>query len=151
MGTRSITEVRSRWEGKENYKTNAVIYRHWDGYLDGHGQDLLNFLNNIHVVNGISSRNPEGRIANGPGRLASMLVNDLFLNGHDPDLIGEVSDMGQEYHYVVDVDFGMDGGTIKVTVYDGPMTAFGFGEECTNKIFSGSVAEYSDFLKKQEE
>ncbi len=151
MGTRCITEIRSRWEGKEEYKQLAVIYRHWDGYLSGHGQDLFNFLDSVKIINGIRG-NEKGRFANGPGRLAAMLVYDLHKDGHNPDLIGSVQDCGQEYHYVIDVDYGREGGTVSITVYDGPMTAFGLGgEDCTNKIFNGSIKEYGEFIKKEED
>ena len=122
MGTRCITVIRSRWGTDGDWSTNATIYRHWDGYLEGHGRWLHDFLKDLHVVNGIDSNMPE-RYANGPGRLAAMLVSELQADGHDPDLVPHGSIMGQEYHYQIDVTFG-DSGAVAITVFDGPMTAW---------------------------
>lgn len=152
MGTRCITEIRSRWN-EDEFKTHAVVYRHWDGYLEGHGKWLYEFLNSVDVVNGITvGKKYPKKIANGPGRLAAQMVYELQKDGHDPDLHTGNGPCGQEYHYVVDVEYGYDGGSLKVTVYDGPVTAFGEGgEDCTRPLFSGSVEEYGEFLKNHEE
>jgi hypothetical protein len=150
MGTRSITEVKTRWEDKE-FKTNAIIYRHWDGYLLGQGKDLFNFLDGLQVVNGISSNMPK-KYANGGGRLAAQLITQMQLDGYDPDLLPNTEPVGQEYHYIVNITQSMDGGTIRVIVYDGPITFFGMGgENCTDKIFEGSVDEFGAFIKNQED
>lgn len=149
MGTRSITEVRYRWEKMEEWKTNAIIYRHWDGYLDGHGQWLFRFLDGMSVVNGLTGNEPE-KHANGPGRLAGQIVAALVKDGHEPDLMGELSDCGQEYHYRVSVRYSSSGGDIELEVFDGPVTAFGHGgEQCTNPIFKGTVAEFGHYLANQ--
>lgn len=149
MSTRCITTVRSRWGNNPEWKTHANIYRHHDGYLEGgHGEWLYEFLRDLKVVNGLSGNEPP-RFANGPGRLAAMMVAELYRDDHGPDLVPDSGPRGQEYHYQVDIVFGFDGGTITVTVFDGPMTFFGGGgEECTNQIFSGTVAEYGEFLKQ---
>lgn len=146
MGTRSITQIRSKWETTDVYKDHCVIYRHWDGYLEGHGRYLYNFLKGINLVNGLTP-GQKRRVVNGPGRLAAALTHDLHKDGHDPDIIGSVADVGQEFHYVIDVDYGISGGTIKITVFDGPMTAFGLGgDECTNKIFIGTIEDFGRFI-----
>lgn len=148
MSTRCLTVVWSRWGYDGDWKTRAVIYRHHDGYLCGHGKWLFQFLDGLEVINGIPE-NPPPRFANGPGRLAGQLVTELQLAGHDPDLLGEVCACGQEYQYEIFVSFGMYGGTVKVAVYDGPMTAFGAGgDQFKNLIFSGTVKEYGDFLQQ---
>ena len=145
MGTRSITEVKSGWNGGAQ-ETNAIIYRHWDGYLSGHGEWLYNFLKDLEVINGIPG-NPPPRYANGPGRLAAMMVSELQNDGHNPDLLPDGTDCGQEYHYLVSVNFGRDGGMVTVTVFDGPMTFFGHGgEKCKNQIFDGTVEQFGKFL-----
>lgn len=149
MGTRCITEVRSKWDSNE-WETHAVIYRHWDGYLSEHGTWLYNFLNGMKIVNGIGGDMPP-KFANGPGRLAAMIVTQLQIDEYDPDLLPSVSDVGQEYHYRIDVECGAGGGDIIVTVFDGPMTAFGFGgENCNNQIFKGTVEEFGKFLEEKE-
>jgi len=143
MGTRSLTEIRTAWDKKEKPQTVAIIYRHWDGYPSGHGQDLYNFLNGLKIVNGIGGDMPK-RYANGPGRLASQLIAYLQDEGHDPNLIPTTDPCGQEFHYVIDAYYESP---LKITVYDGPMTAFGSGgEDCTNKIFEGSLSKFKRFI-----
>jgi len=50
MGTRSLTYV---YEGETPI---MCMYRQFDGYLEGHGQELANFLNELTVGNGIYGR-----------------------------------------------------------------------------------------------
>lgn len=152
MSTRSITTVRSKWTGEKDWETHANIYRHHDGYLEGQGAWLFEFLNGLKIINGIPG-NPPPRYANGPGRLAAQLVAALQDDDHSPDLLAsENPNAGQEYHYRIDVEFGPNGGTIKVAVFNGPMTFFGSGgEACTNLIFEGTVEEYGQFLKHETE
>lgn len=150
MGTRCLTEIRSNWEGGD-WETNTVIYRHWDGYPEGHGNTLLGYLANTIVTNGRRMGTPDdGKVrVNGPGRLAAYIVAAMIEDGHDPDIIGSdpVVDIGQEWHYRVNVAFGMDGGSVTVDVFSGPVTAFGHGgDECTNLQFSGTVEEYANWV-----
>jgi hypothetical protein len=56
MGTRSLTKVIQTWEddsGKKQRKPITCMYRQYDGYLDGHGQDLAKWLSGYTIVNGI--------------------------------------------------------------------------------------------------
>lgn len=147
MVTRSLTVVKSRWEGELEWENNVVIYRHWDGDLGGHGAWLAEFLDDIVVVNGIQIGRAPKRYANGPGRLAAMLVTKLQQDGHNPDLLGKVTACGQEYQYELYVQYGHSGGSIRVIVLDEPMTAF--GKECTNEIFNGTVDEYQTWIETQ--
>lgn len=150
MGTRSITVVSERWQADQEYKPVATIYRHWDGYPEGHGVDLASFLDGLVLVNGIGSDMPE-KFANGPGSLAAQLVSFLQEQGHNPNLCEHGSVMGQEYEYHVRCDYFGEN-AITVEVLDGPMTFFGMGgEECTNSVFKGTVAEYCAWVKKPAE
>ena len=47
MGTRSLTYV---YDGQTPI---MCMYRQYDGYLSGHGQELANFLNELTLGNGI--------------------------------------------------------------------------------------------------
>ena len=148
MGTRSVTVITSKWDSHQEKTHNATIYRHWDGYPTGHGRWLADFLSDVVVTNG---RVDKPKHFNGAGRLASGLVGALDADDHDPGLVPEDSVMGQEYEYHIHCDYGMDGGTLTVTVFDGPMTMFGGGgEDCTNEVFSGTVAEFGQFISKEE-
>lgn len=154
MGTRSITTVQSRWDSEGEYKVHATVYRHYDGYLSGHGAWLADFLKMIRVKNGISGDWDKARDVNGPGRLAARLVVDMYDNDLEPDLMPHNTDCGQEYHYQISVEFGVDwegaGAPVSVAVFDGPIVFFGCGgDECTNKIFDGSVEEFGEFVNSQ--
>jgi len=142
-----MTVVTHDWDGGD-IQHNATIYRHWDGYLGGHGRWLADFLKEVVVTNG-----EHGKLNhfNGPGRLASGIVSALQIDGHNPDLMDQGSVVGQEYEYRVHVNYGNAGGEIGVQVLDGPMTFFGGGgEECTNEVFSGTVDEFNAFVLASE-
>ena len=70
MGTRSLTKVIQTSEtsianednNNEVYKERKPItcmYRQYDGYLDGHGQELAEWLSGYTLVNGIPSDKSE--------------------------------------------------------------------------------------------
>lgn len=99
MGTRSIIHI------KDDKKTLATIYRQYDGYPTGMGEDIKGILNNgeVEILNGYggSSRIPSQ--FNGMGCLAAFLVGEL-----KDKKIGNVylypansKDMGEEYVYTL--------------------------------------------------
>lgn len=144
MGTRSITTVRSRWTPEGEYELHTCIYRHWDGYPSCHGHLLFETLDGIVVTNGkVDSK----RHINGPGRLAAHVIYSMQADGCEPDVSISVCDMGQEFHYQIDVDFYGEN-EISITVFDGPITMFGEGgDRCTEEIFKGTVTEFGEFCK----
>lgn len=96
MGTRCLTVFEDEW-GKEV----VVMYRQFDGYETGHGTDLWDFLRDMTLVNGLSSRNPP-KVANGMRCLAAQVV------AHFKDEPGGfylypagTRDCGEEYIYFV--------------------------------------------------
>ena len=66
MGTRSLTHI------IEDKKTLTTMYRQFDGYLSGHGNDLAEFLKDFKVVNGYSGDTT--KLANGMGCLTAQLI-----------------------------------------------------------------------------
>ena len=68
MGTRSLTYV---YEGETPI---MCMYRQFDGYLEGHGQELANFLNELTIGNGISGEPELFTFANGMGDLAAQMI-----------------------------------------------------------------------------
>lgn len=99
MVTRSITRI------QENGKTFLAIYRQYDGYLSGHGNDLAEFLADRTVVNGIRI-GTERQVFNGPGCLAAQLV--AFLKKDEYNKAGSIyivpadSD-SEEYDYNINL------------------------------------------------
>ena len=74
MGTRSLTFVYSESVKGERAEPIVNMYRQFDGYLSGHGQELANFLNELTVGNGISGKPELFNFANGMGCLAAQMI-----------------------------------------------------------------------------
>ena len=72
MGTRAATVfVDNEFETPTEL---CVLYRQFDGYLDGHGKELKEFLQGMQIVNGM--RGDEGsKYANGCGCLAAQVIS----------------------------------------------------------------------------
>ena len=97
MGTRSLTVFNNEMDNSEI----VVLYRQYDGYPTGHGRDLLSFLNNMEVVDGISNTEKR-RIANGMGCLSAQVVahlkeapGDFYLHS------AGTRDIGEEFIYTL--------------------------------------------------
>jgi hypothetical protein len=102
MGTRCLTFV---YDGD-----TAVInmYRQFDGYPEGHGQELSEFLLQFDaIVNGMAF-NESRKVANGMGCLAAQMIAH-FKKTPGSFYIHPVTDYdcGQEYEYHVYVDKGI--------------------------------------------
>jgi len=68
MGTRCLTYV---YDGENPI---MCMYRQYDGYLSGHGQELANFLNELTIGNGIAKFGDLFTYANGMGDLAAQMI-----------------------------------------------------------------------------
>jgi len=95
MGTRCLTVIRDRSE------EIAVLYRQYDGYPEGHGAELKEFLDGFKIVNGIPMAY-EGKIADGAQCLAAQIV------AHFKTVVGNfylypagMRGLGEEYIYTV--------------------------------------------------
>jgi len=69
MGTRSTTTFSDEQGNKV-----VTMYRHYDGYLKGHGIDFASYLAGKKLVNGISSKDDINKIFNGMGCLSASVV-----------------------------------------------------------------------------
>lgn len=69
MGTRAITKVIDQDGG-----VLVRLYRQYDGYPDGHGAELAEFLADAVIVNGIGLADTR-KIFNGSGDVAARLVS----------------------------------------------------------------------------
>jgi hypothetical protein len=104
MGTRSLTKF------FKNEKPFCCVYRQFDGYPSGHGQELADFCKKLSIVNGIDSREAR-KIANGMGCLAAQFiakfkkekVGEIYI--HHPD----DKDVGEDYIYHVYIDVDLIG------------------------------------------
>ena len=130
MGTRSLTTFIDNFDNKEI----VVMYRQMDGYPEVHGKELVDFLDNMQIVNGIGM-DEKRKIANGISCLAAQTV------AHFKDDVGHIylypaglRDCGEEYIYTIYKD--KDNLKVKVLkVY-------------INKvIFDGTVQEMKDWIE----
>ena len=95
MSTRSITVINDE-EGKEI----CVMYRHCDGYPEGHGKDLVDFLKGKKIINGIIDSNNSS--FNGMNCLAASVVSHFKIESGDIYLYAVgVRDLGENYIYTV--------------------------------------------------
>ena len=129
MGTRSNTVIYD-----ENIQQIVNMYRQHDGYLTGHGLELLKFLEPISMVNGFTMG--KANQANGAGCLAAQMiahfktgVGDFYIMPHRVEM-----DYDNDFTYTITVR-GDD--SIHVMVHE-------YGDH----IFDGSVAEFKQFVNK---
>jgi hypothetical protein len=97
MGTRSLTYV---YEGETPI---ICMYRQFDGYPTGHGQELANFLNELAIGEGISGSPELFTYANGMGCLAAQMIVNFKKSpgGFYIHPIDFNQDVWQEYEYHV--------------------------------------------------
>ncbi len=101
MGTRSITRVHAA--GKDS-KVILAVYRQMDGYFEGMGVDLTEFLTGMNLVNGINlwDKIPT-KAANGMSCLAAQLVAH-FKTGIGGIYIADIN-QEEEFNYDIYIDF----------------------------------------------
>ena len=140
MGTRSLTRVIPRQKGLSYAdghlhpeKSVVNIYRQYDGYPEGHGQDLAEFLSEFTIVNGFSAGSQDKKVANGTGCLAAQLVEYLKegqVGGvYLEQCNGEPGDSWEEYIYTL---YPKEGEPTFISIYDV------YKEEC---IFVGTAKD----------
>jgi hypothetical protein len=96
MGTRCLTV----FHYEESDEEIAVLYRQMDGYPDGHGKDLAEFLAGGVMVNGISLDKRRSKIFNGMECLAAQVIA-YFKNGPGGFYLmpAGTRDVGENYIY----------------------------------------------------
>lgn len=96
MGTRSMTRVL-----EESGSPVVNIYRHYDGYPDGHGVELAAFLESLTLVNGLPMGFEErDDLANGMDCLAAQVVKHLKVRAGGVYLM-PMDHGDEEYNYEV--------------------------------------------------
>jgi len=141
MGTRSITRIQVDGE------TLVAVYRQYDGYIDGQGQDLANILKDRKIVNGITFGS-ENKVFNGPGCLAANIICEMKRkdNGDAGGVyINSVECDDEEFTYNVNVITDENEGGWPLSYQDYPIvTVICWGE----KIFEGNSIEFYEFTQK---
>lgn len=112
MGTRSTVRFYSEFNQEEPILN---VYQQYDGYIDGVGKELANFLKSKILINGFNSTQTiKDGFANGMGCLAAQYVaeNKTEIGG----FYLTTEDDNQEYNY--EVRFIDNKFAIKVKYYD---------------------------------
>ncbi len=121
MGTRTLVHI------KDSKKTIATIYRQYDGYPTGMGDDIKEILNNgmVNILNGFGNHQVPQHF-NGMGCLAAYLIGEL-----KNKKIGNVyiypansKDVGEDFTYTISEDLGILNLKVVENSYDGNKTLF---------------------------
>jgi len=127
MGTPALTIFKDE-KGQEI----AVMYTHNDGYLQGYGKKLVEFLQGMKLTNGIPFVAPGEKFANGMNCLAAQVIAKF------KDRVGDVylwpvgkRDIGEDYIYEVSGKEGEEVYIVGVKLH---------GKD-TGILFSGKASE----------
>lgn len=97
MGTRSTTKIYEQY-GKEKPSLILSLYKQFDGYPEGWGQDLIDFIESGTFVNGISFTE-DRKVFNGIGCFALQLVKEFKKSAGS--LYATNAEDEQEYNYKI--------------------------------------------------
>jgi hypothetical protein len=151
MGTRSLTFVYDTYKarnGRAVHRPIINLYRQYDGYPEGHGAELVEFLKQFKLVNGLGGES-KARTANGMGCLAAQLVSNFKGNEAGQFYLHptDAKNCGQDYEYHIYAN----GPTFRVKVVNKGCNMFGLTMSDTNEvIFDGILAKAEDFCKEKE-
>lgn len=127
MGIRSTVKFYSNHGSGESVMS---VYRQYDGYINGVGHELAEWLKDKKVIDGISEQTMEEGYANGMGCLAAQ-----YVAAHKEGIGGfylTTPDDSQKYNYEV----RWDGSEFEIKVDD---------------IFTGTPDELLNFEENQDE
>jgi len=132
MSTRSLTVI------KDKSEEIVVMYRQMDGYPEGHGLDLANFLSDMVIVNGLGG-DEVAKVANGGPCLAAQIVAH-FKEGPGGIYLHAAGtrEIGEEYIYTVDVNIF----TLTITVEEN------MWEKGTKELFKGSAKDMLAWIER---
>lgn len=123
MGTRSITKV-----FEQNGKQILSMYGQFDGYPDGLGKELAEFVASKTIVNGIPLHAEKAKLANGMSCLAAQIVAH-FKKSDEPGNFylypcDDEGDAYVDYIYEVRKDSLRCLDRENEVLYDGPASGF---------------------------
>lgn len=148
MGTRSTITFYSRMDGTNFFLVN--IYQQYDGYLEGVGKELCEWLKPKIITNGFSKAN--WNIANGAGCLAAKYISEFKpatggLYIYPEDVAHE--DCDYNYSVIIDEDWVTSFSTFEKKAKDIiTIEVNNWGEK---PFFKGTIQELLDYIEKQKE
>ena len=140
MGTRSLTKVIQIWKDEdkvEKSQTITCMYRQMDGYLEGHGQDLAQWLSGYTIGNGIPVGKSEPMFNGMDCLAAQMFAHFKTQAGGIYCVHPDTKDCWEEYLY--EISNGVVDGeeAIFITIYEKPPRGYDGWVE----IFNGTPEE----------
>jgi hypothetical protein len=126
------------------------MYRQYDGYPSGHGQELAEFITGGKVVNGLGVDNKE-KVFNGAGCFAAQMISHFKGDSAGGFYIysNSAKDVGEEYEYHVLVDF--DTKQITLKCYEvGFMKKDGKYSQGKKLLFNGDAKNFEELVTKLE-
>lgn len=145
MGTRSTITFCEKVDDKIIPYVN--IYQQYDGYLEGVGKELCEWLKNKIIVNGFSSDDRRD-IANGVGCLVAQFISDKK-NGVGNFYIYPIGEGKNycDYNYTVIID-GIYSYSAKRLKYITTIEVDSWGSK---PFFKGTIQELLDYIEKHKE
>ena len=139
MSTRSLVRFATREEGvsfsEHPERVEVQVYKHYDGYPEGHPVQLAKFLNGFRIVNGLGMNT--NKIANGLGCLAAQYIEN-FKEGPGDIYIENPDTEHMDIEYITYV-WGVENKDISISIFDT------YSQEC---IFVGKpgalIGKYKD-------
>ncbi len=133
MGTRCLTIF------YQEDKEIVVMYRQYDGYIEGHGKELADFLGGKKIVNGINPSDDQSLIFNGMGCLAASVISEMKEGvGGFYLLPAGTRDCWEDYIYHIRGDIGLE-----------PHIEVSYGSS-DEFIFKGPASKYNEWLEAYE-
>lgn len=144
MGTRCLTFVYEKYGQVQKPVCN--MYRQFDGYPEGHGAELAEFLKSGRMVNGLDGVGKELQF-NGMGCLAAQMIANFKESPggfyiHPTD----VTDCGQDYEYHV----YQKKDELYIEVYNCGCNFFGMSGDSRDLEFKGNLKQFTEFCKVKE-
>ncbi len=140
MGTRSLTIFIDNFTGGEI----VVMYQQYDGYPEGYGRELAEFLAGMVVVNGLGGS--PGKVANGMSCLTAQVVAN-FKNapGNTYLHVARTRDIGEEYIYILR-ESSVSRGTVEMECWTVP-----YDNRDNEQLFSGTPREFLEWVELEKE
>ena len=118
MSTRSLVRFVKREEGvsfsEHPERVEVQVYKHYDGYPQGHPLDLAKFLKGFSVVNGLGQ--DTHKVANGLGCLAAQYIAAFKMKAGD--IYVESPDTERDWIEYITYVWGDDGKGIWMSIFD---------------------------------
>ena len=128
MGTRSKTSFIEKIGGKRRHLVS--VYQQYDGYIEGVGYDIANYILSKKIINGISGDTKDK--ANGFGCLIAQFIRDFKTDVGGLYIVEEQDTQEYNYNIIFDSDL----------YYNGDF----FTDKNTNDYFEIEVIDWNNKL-----